>query len=250
MWWKARRRELAGVAAALTAALALLTAVAPSASAGGPTSVLVTSPQSTEAEALYYSAEEYGKLQQLLDQPGAGAVTKPPEADLTRARQINVTWLLHDVTPWRHDRVYASSEDQDVWIHTATNLPESLNGHWHRAERPTLLRALLKELGVMGPTSDQGYPGIYPQAEQSEEPAAGTAGDTDTGAADEGTADEGAADSRTTASAAGQGTDWWWAIPGVAAGAVLALVLRPVAARIPSARLRREPGPRQELRDL
>ncbi|MBV7699033.1 hypothetical protein KWI83_26475 [Streptomyces sp. TRM70350] len=220
--------------------------------------MLVTSPESAEADALYYSDREYGELQHLLDQSGAGSATKPPEADLTRARQTNVTWLLHDITPWRHDQVYASSEDQDVWIHTAANVPESLNGSWHRAEHPTRLRALLKELGVLGPAPDQGYPGIFPEAGQSEDPA-GTASDTGTGTGtgtgasggtDTSPAGDGAAEVRVTASGAGQDTDWWWAIPGVAAGAVLALVLRPVAARIPSARLRREPGPRQELRDI
>jgi hypothetical protein len=48
----------------------------------------------------------------------------------------------------------------------------------------------------------------------------------------------------------GDGTDWWWALPGAAAGAVLALVLRPFAARLPLARLQGEAGPRQELRDV
>ncbi|MGH1555107.1 hypothetical protein ACRAWF_34080 [Streptomyces sp. L7] len=48
------------------------------------------------------------------------------------------------------------------------------------------------------------------------------------------------------------GTDWWWAIPGAAAGAVLALVMRPFALRLSPNRWRkgREPEPRQELRDV
>ncbi|MFI9613025.1 hypothetical protein ACIHCM_15365 [Streptomyces sp. NPDC052023] len=244
---KARGRDLAVVAGALTATLALLTGVAPPAAAGGPTSVLVASPQTAEVEGLYYSEKQYAELQQLLEEPGTGSAVKPPEADLTNARLINVTWMLHDVTPWRHDQLHASSREQDIWIHTATDVPESMKGHWHRAAHPTRLRALLKELGVMGPASDPGYAGVAPEEELAEGPGAGPGSSTGKGLRDK--VDVG---SKATAVEAGRGgvTGWWWAIPGAAAGAVLALVLRPLAARIPSARLHREPGPRQELRDL
>ena len=51
-------------------------------------------------------------------------------------------------------------------------------------------------------------------------------------------------------STADDGTEWWWALPGLAVGAVLALVLRPFALRMRGDRVRRERGPRQELRDL
>ncbi len=50
------------------------------------------------------------------------------------------------------------------------------------------------------------------------------------------------------------GTDWWWAAPGLAAGAVLALVLRPYALRGAAAvrdrRNRDDDGPRQQLLDI
>ncbi|MGW1541134.1 hypothetical protein ACWCPM_13005 [Streptomyces sp. NPDC002309] len=233
------------MAGTLTAALALLTGVAPPASAGGPTSVLIASPQSAQVEGLYYSEEQYGELQRLLDEPRTSSAIKPPEADLASGRLINVTWLLHDVTPWRHDQLYASSTVQDVWIHTATNVPESMKGHWHRAKHPTQLLTLLKELGVMGPVSDHhGYPGPAPEDELAQGPAAGDAA--------AGSADEVTAESRTTTAVleTNRATGWWWAIPGAAAGAALTLFLRPLTARISTARLHREPGPRQELRDL
>ncbi|MFE6177389.1 hypothetical protein [Streptomyces sp. NPDC056464] len=231
----------------LAGALALLVwgAAAP-ASAGGPTSVLLVSPQSAETASLYYSDEEYEELERLLGAQGEGTRDKPPEAELTAARQINVTWMVHDVAPWRLDRVYPAHKGQDVWIHTAAHLDTTTNGTWHRAHRPSQLRALFKELGLMGKSSSKGDAAILP-------PDGGTSG-TEDGAAGSPEPATDAADKATAASPAAsgarEGTDWWWALPGAAAGAVLALVLRPFATRLPRSRLRGEPGPRQELRDV
>lgn len=223
--------------------LALMVWGAPFASAGGPTSVLVTSPQSGEAAALYSSQKEYGQLERLLGQTNMGSREMPPGADQAQAsRQINVTWMAHDISPWRLDRVFPAADTDTVWIHTAAGLPESVNGYWHRAEQPDQLRALLGKLGVMGEDTSRGYPGIFP-APWEDETAAPEA--TAPGAA-------GTETTRVNAGAAGGGTDWWWAIPGAAAGAVLALTLRPLASKLPLGRLRREraPGPRQEVRDV
>jgi hypothetical protein len=242
-------RELAALTGALAMTLALMAWGASDAAAGGPTSVLVTSPESGQATALYYSDERYGKLQRLLGPEGKGTRDKPPEADLAHARQINVTWLAHDISPWRIDRVFpVESRPEAVWIHTAADVSENtnLNGYWHRAEQPVQLRALLKKLGVTGTGTGDGYSGIFPAPWQSAEP------DPATAAAD--------ADAETTTTVRvvvpgkGDDTDWWWVIPGAAGGAVLALVLRPFVARLrlPLDRWRkgREPGPRQELRDM
>lgn len=232
--------------------LALMVWGASDAAAGGPTSVLVTSPASGQATALYYSDEQYGKLQQLLGAEGKGTRDKPPEADLAHARQINVTWLAHDISPWRIDRVFpVESRPQAVWIHTAADVSENtnLNGYWHRAGQPAQLRTLLKKLGVLGKGTGDSYSGIFPAPWQSQSPStepdpATVAPDADAGA--------GTTTVRVSLPDKGHGTDWWWAIPGAAAGAVLALVLRPFVTRLPLDRWRkgREPGPRQELRDV
>lgn len=239
---RVRCRELTALTGALTTALALLLwGAASPASAGGPTSVLLVSPESTETAALYYSDEEYGELEQLLGTPGKGTRDKPPEAGLTAARQINVTWMVHDVTPWRLDRVYPAHKGPHVWIHTSANLDSTTNGTWHRAEHPSQLRALLKGLGLMGKVSGEGRAAIFP-------PAWETAGTGE--AAEEQTARAGAGPGSGSGSGSDDGTDWWWALPGAAAGAVLALLLRPFATRLSLDRLRGEPGPRQELRDV
>ncbi|MXM67252.1 hypothetical protein GR925_28430 [Streptomyces sp. HUCO-GS316] len=222
--WRDRVRELAVLTGALAGTLVLMLWGASSASAGGPTSVLVTSPSNGKASALYVSDRRYGELWNLLGEAGGGTPGKPPEADLAHARQINVTWMAHDISPWRMDQVYVvESRPHAVWIHTAAEAPENMNGYWHRAMHPAQLRALFKSLGMTGKVSGDGDTGIVPAPRQPD-----------------------------SAETAGHGTDWWWALPGAAAGAA-ALVLRPLAIRVPVGdrwgRMR-EPGPRQELRDV
>ncbi|CAM5729906.1 hypothetical protein SALBM311S_00400 [Streptomyces alboniger] len=241
-----RGRELAALIGSLAVTLALMMWGASSASAGGPTSVLVTSPASGEADALYYSDNGYRELQQLLGAAGRGTRDQPPEAELTRDHQINVTWLAHDISPWRLDRVFpAESGAGAVWIHTAANLPDTPNGYWHRADHPTRLRALLSKLGVMGKVSGEGYTGIFPAPWQSETPPAA---DPDTETAELGTG----------APVASDDTHWWtvggaWStVAGLGVGFLTgvggALLIRRAAAR-PGAGPPRE-EPRQELIDL
>ncbi|MEU9332165.1 hypothetical protein AB0D49_03245 [Streptomyces sp. NPDC048290] len=248
--WRGTFHELTAAAMALAAAFALLLWAAPGASAGGPTSVLIVSPQSLESAALYYSDEEYGKLEGLLSSPGKGSSTAPPRVQEAQTRQINVTWMAHDISPHRFDRVFLVPDSETVWIYTTLNPPVE-TGTWHLAADPLALRALLSELGVVGKFSDGGSSGVFPAPLEldsegiAEEPAA------------EPTAEQAAESSRPAAAAttASDTEDWWWALPGLAAGAVLALALRPLALRLPAtietARLRRrEGGPRQELRDI
>ncbi|MDC0765892.1 hypothetical protein [Streptomyces sp. HD] len=243
--WKVRCRELTALTGALGAAFALLLwGAASPASAGGPTSVLLVSPESRETAALYYSDKEYDELARLLGSPGSGTRDKPPEADLTASRQINITWMVHDVTPWRLDQVYSAHKGQGVWIHTAAKLDSTTNGIWHRADHPTRLRALLTKLDLMGKASGEDGAAVSP-------PSASRESGTDE-AAEAAPAQAGSAAGRDSGSASesGGGTDWWWSLPGAAAGAVLALVLRPFLTRLPLDRRRGEPGPHQELRDI
>ncbi|MFD6437062.1 hypothetical protein [Streptomyces venezuelae] len=244
-------RGLRGAAVGLGVTAALVVLTAPRAAAGGPTSVLLVSPESTVTAALYYTDAEYAKLESWLEPSRAGKKgdEEPPGLAVGQDnRQINVTWMLHDVRAWRVDRVYApepgKKKDADVWVHRSTDI-ESLNGDWHRAKEPERLVSLFKELGLLGKASDRGSPGIAPQSQVSPEPSgSGTSGDGDAPLAAVGGSGPG-----------GGGTDWWWAIPGAGVGAAAALLLRgPVAGRwaAVSAWRRRpdEPGPRQELRDL
>jgi hypothetical protein len=228
------RGRVASAAGLVTAmALTLLLWDAPSASAGGPTSVLVVAPATSEAAGLTYSDKRYDELERLLGRPGVGSLTKAPETDLAGARQINVTWLLHDVDPWRLNQVYVDTDSTAVWIHTATDLPQSRNGYWHRAGQPAALRALLTELGVMGRSltrtaaqAGTAEPGAGPGLSPAEAAAASPSPDGDSGW------------SRATAGLAA----------GLALGAGGSVLIHRAAAR-------REAGPphgepRQELIDL
>ncbi|MFJ9802149.1 hypothetical protein [Streptomyces wuyuanensis] len=212
---------------------------APGAAAGGPTSVLIVAPESGEATGLYGSSAEYRRLSSLLDD---GAVTagadRPPGLDrVTGVRRINMAWMLHDITPWRLDRVYPSEDGRSVWIHTARGLPESFAGSWHRAAEPRELTALLRKLGVAGERGvGQGGLAVPPGPPWE---------DGGTAAPRSGEA---------PAARLGGTGDWWWAIPVLAAGAVLGAALRPPAARLPhrgglGASGDRDRGPRQQLLD-
>jgi hypothetical protein len=245
--WRRGTRQLAASTGLLATVLALMVWGAASASAGGPTSVLVTSPESAEASALYYPDKAYGELEQLLGPSDTGSRDEPAGGKLQAGRQINVTWLAHDIWPWRMDRVFpGESGTGPVWIHTSTDVPDSMNGYWHRADHPAQLRSLLKQLGVTGKSTGDGYTGIFPAPWTSQRPSAtatpGPAVDT--------TQQHLAAPARDDGS--DRWTGWWWALPGVATGAVLALGLRPRASWVPVDRWRRarESAPRKELRDL
>jgi hypothetical protein len=220
---------------------------APGAVAGGPTSVLITSPESAESASLYFRDVEYEALSKQLDGQDMGALPegqeKRPSAvdSAVGSRQINVTWMIHDVQPWRLDQVYPSADVSTVWIHTSTDIQGIQTGVWHKAKQPAALRALLKRIGVMGEKNCHGV-------------AVPPAGETDSAAAEETPVEERAQPVASGASAGG--TDgWWWAIPALGAGVVLGLVLRPLASRLPRPPFGRggngpEAGPRKQLLDM
>ncbi|MFC9546699.1 hypothetical protein ACFTXK_18940 [Streptomyces sp. NPDC056956] len=254
-WWKGGFRRLTSGLGVVTVCAALLMWGASPAAAGGPTSVLLVSPPSGESAALTHTDKEYAELEKLLGPPERGVRDMPREAGVT-ALLINVTWMLHDVSPWRVDRVFPAEDGDVVWIHTEQRFTEEpTTGVWRRAARPGPLRALLKELGLMGPASEAGTnSAIYPVPWEAEaEAEAGRSGSDDGASGTE--SDGSAASAQAPPRAAAGGTGWWWAIPVAATGAVLALLLRPYVTRLPFPRRRPggrggEPGPRQELLDL
>ncbi|MEU6391423.1 hypothetical protein [Streptomyces sp. NPDC046939] len=227
----------------MAAALVMVLWSGSQAVAGGPTSVLVVSPESKQSASLYFSDREYDALSGLLGEPGESREELPPGLGVGAGRQLNVTWLVHDVQPWRIDRVYPDTPGTEaVWIHTSAELPKSYDGYWHRAEKPAELRTLLHKLGVMGKRSPGGAPPIFPR-EGKPGASALTASGADAGAS-----------MATSAATVSSGTNWWWSLPGLAIGATVALLVRPLVRRIPGSlalvRRRGEAGPRQQLRDV
>ncbi|MFC8231184.1 hypothetical protein [Streptomyces sp. NPDC057287] len=208
------------------------------ASAGGSTSVLLTSPSSGEAAALAGSDARYGVLEKLLGPEGVGERAQPSSLDgSVGTRQINVTWMALDLRPARTDRIFPGEDPGTVWIHTATGVPDTYRGLWHRAAEPERLVALFDALGLMGrPDASKAGPALYPEPWESE--GLFERGDGQAHPA------ERAAESPPEDSGASALLDhWWWAIPGLAVGSALTL------AALRSGAGRREPGRRQELLD-
>ncbi|MFJ8975849.1 hypothetical protein [Streptomyces sp. NPDC102282] len=211
------------------------------ASAGGATSALLTSPSSGEAAALSGSDPGYGPLEELLGPEGVGERARPPGLDgSVGTQQINVTWMALDLRPARTDRVFPGEDPGTVWIHTATGVPDTYRGLWHRAAEPRRLVALFGELGLMGrPSASKAGPALFPESWESE----GLFGRADRQPA--AAAQEAPPTPESLPRASGPSAlmdHWWWAIPGLAVGSALtSVVLRSGA--------RREPGRRQELLD-
>lgn len=252
-----------GLVATAVAALVLVSSVMASpAVAGGATSVLLVSPGSAEATALHHLDKRYRELELLLpDLAEAGRAEPDAGAELYDRRHINIAWMAHDEHPWRLDKIYPNSGSTGLWIQMTVD-PPSTKSRWHKAESPAALLRLLKSLGLMGPLSRDATGGTHPEAVED---SSATQKELTSGAPNGESAATGKDGTHIApVSSAGPGLteNWWWAMPGLVAGALLALLLRPLAprlrtstsSRMPEAMLfRRRPGeegPRQELRDL
>ncbi|MFF1920980.1 hypothetical protein ACFVW8_10465 [Streptomyces sp. NPDC058221] len=212
-------RWAAGLTAVLTAALGLGLILAPSASAGGPTSMLVTSPDTGRTTALPVTAKRFDELGRLLGPSGRGTMERPPSLDeAVGTRQINITWMALDITPARVDRVFPGDSPDTVWIHTATEMPTTYRGYWHRAAKPKELIALFTDLGLLGERSNKaGYTALFPREweDTAAYPAQGGRGAA--------TAASSAPSSASGGHGPSEADGWWWAIPGMAAGGALVM---------------------------
>ena len=151
--------------------------------AGGPTSALLVSPGGEVATGLYYSDQEYGMLQELLAEPPTGATSAATGVSETASDYITVTWLIHDVTVWRIDRVFLPAKGeplivtQDVWDTSgdATGMFPGQNGNasarHHRSPDPAALTSLLEELGLINPGPSSPVAEFVPAAADSAGPA-------------------------------------------------------------------------------
>lgn len=147
-------RRLATLASALIApltAIAVVTAAAP-AVAGGPTSVLVVNYSGARAAAALTGSEAYAALERALDPYQQPTGETLPDAAFMEA-EIRLTWMVHDVTPWRIDAVVV--QGKDVWVETTMNLGTGADLFEsptvrHRPKDAALLMATLTSLGVLG----------------------------------------------------------------------------------------------------
>ena len=144
------RRILATVLLTLSAAIGL----AGPAEAGGPTSVLITQPGQA-AGALYNDDAAYDALLELLPADETSGKSQPPGGGV----DYNLTWMVHDVMPWRFDHVRIDS-DGSAWVST-TFSAESAAG-WAPVDVGEDLAALLA--GVLSESTAPEVVSVTPRA--------------------------------------------------------------------------------------
>ena len=136
--------------AGLVAASLMLAAPA---GAGGPTSALLSVPGEGKTASLYYTDPEYTPSPTWSGsraQTGTGTVDKSGLGH-EDGPGVTVTWLIHDVTPWRVDHIYLEGKDAP-WIATQISVEAGMIWDspvvWHQPASPNELVALLDQLGV------------------------------------------------------------------------------------------------------
>jgi hypothetical protein len=186
------RRILATVLLTLSAVIGLPAA----AHAGGPTSVLITQP-GVSAGALYFNDEAYDALLGLLPSEETRGTSEPPAGGV----DYNLTWMIHDVEPWRFDRVRVA-QDGKAWASTTLSTDSSdSSGGWAPVDDPKGLAGILT--GVL---AEGGSPEVVSLAPEVTEPSAAPA-----------TPDE-------TGSSWFSLTGWRWVVPGVLLGLLAGVV--------------------------
>jgi hypothetical protein len=209
------------VVGALAGAVVALLGAGPAA-AGGPTSVLLSLPGTGRMNVLHVGSADY---EALAEHVGAyGGVTAPAgEGTAGRHDQgpvLSLTWLIHDVQPWRIDYVYPTAPG-GPWISTLAATDSGNVGAatpvWHRAVNPAGLRALIARLGVDPTDWSPADGGVAPQGMPADsDPLGRLAGSSGTPAEATGSAPGSASSSGGSAPAG-----WVWGVVGLVAGAVL-----------------------------
>ena len=123
--------------------------------AGGPTSVLMTNPESGRASALHIANANYDRLFTAVGE--ATGDLQPPSGMRSGEEEVRLTWLIHDMRIWRIDRVHLTRHD-GIWLETVTELtgegdPFDQPSRWHRAKDDQALTALLADAGLLGADS-------------------------------------------------------------------------------------------------
>ena len=147
--------------------------------AGGPTSVLIVSPGTGEATGLHTNGARY---QRLVDAVGAyqapAGPTDSPASVMQDCSdcQIRLTWMIHDMTVWRIDRVYLTADD-GLWLQSVSTEAGGGNlldrpAHWQRPSDPEALLALLRESGVLSQPAEASNGSVA--TDQAAAPIAGT----------------------------------------------------------------------------
>lgn len=204
------RRLFALLVLAVSTTLVLM----PPADAGGPTSVLISDPAAGQATGLYYSDAAYEQLERIL----ADAETLVGEPSGLGPTSVILTWLIHDVQPWRTQQLYPDADGGPVVVTYGTEaMGDAEEVVWTRpADGKALVR--LVDQALSGSAS--------PTAPRPAEP----------------TVSERVVTATSWYSLAG----WRWLLPGLVLGAVLGAGVALATTRARS----RDGEPRQVLVDV
>ena len=183
----------------LVALVPLVLTTAP-AGAGGPTSVLITDPATGEAAGLYYSDDAYAELDRIL----GGGERLDGEPSGLGASAVNLTWLIHDVQPWKTQQVYLRAEGGPVVVtHGSEAMGDADDVAWTRPAEGKALQQLVE--GVLAGSSVTVTTAPPAPAPAPVEPLA--------------------TERVVTETAWWSLTGWRWSVPGLVVGAAAALVM-------------------------
>jgi hypothetical protein len=150
-------RRLVVAFAVLIAGPAAWAASAEPASAGGPTSVLLSNPVSGRVGALYRTQRDYQRLVDLLDAdgPAKGGSVRPASIPRGMSDAYRLTWMIHDMTVWRIDQIYESGDGllvQTLLDPAGDGDPFAAEGRWTQLRRSDkdVLSSVLRDAGVLG----------------------------------------------------------------------------------------------------
>lgn len=204
----------------------MVTALAGPASAGGPTSVLLSAPETGQTASLHASGSDYHAMAELVS---AFDMSTPADGKDASGQEhatgavVTATWLIHDVQVWRVDRIYLDARG-GPWI--ATQLDPGTGGSmwdqpvtWHVPENGKQLVALLEQLGVVGDSGGGTAGSTGPSGSSVGEPVAGSA--SSDGAATE--ESQPTASNRSEADETTGTPGLAWGLAGLALGVALAL---------------------------
>jgi hypothetical protein len=122
--------------------------------------VLVVNYDGSRAAAALTGSQHYEDLVKSLDalsgEPPRGETAEPTAFMGT---EIRLTWLIHDVTPWRLDALRLDGDQ--IWVNTVVSWEGDLFDHpgvWHRPADEALLRATLTSMRILGPAASPSGP--------------------------------------------------------------------------------------------